>query len=485
MKNMSRREMMAKSAGVAGFTFLPASVLGLGGAVPPSEKLNIAFVGIGRRGSYNLRELDNLGHNVSVLCDVDWQHYEGQQHPMAFQIVEQYPKARRYDDWRVMLEKEDKNIDAVVVATANHTHASIAIAAMKMRKHVYVEKPLAHSVEEVRAMQAAAKKYGVTTQTGCQGHSSEDCRLIVERVRAGIIGTVKEVHIFQNVTAGGRMYDYEKEPKIVTEKHVPPDLKWDLWLGPAPYRGFNTEYIPGAWRSWFDFGDGVIGDYCCHSFDPVFWSLGLGLPTKIETRTEPSYNYDAVDRQIFPNSSDVRWDFPARGKTSELAMVWHYGRNAGDIPLPMGWDPKEILPPAGGGIIFGSQGAIVFGPIYASLPLTASSGNYKPVTWGTPYPVKIFPKELEAEYSKVEKTLPRPFNHWADFAESAKANKQAGAPFSYGGPMTETALLGNIGISQPGKIMYYDPEKMCFENNPEADKKLRVSYREGWELPKV
>lgn len=480
---ISRREALAAGAGLAGFTFLPARVLGRGGAVAPSEKLNIAFVGIGRRGSYNLRELSNLQHNIVALCDVDWRKLEGQQYPLAYQMVEQYPKAKRYDDWRVMLQEEDKNIDAVVVASTNHTHASVSLAAMKHGKHVYCEKPLSHSVEEVRAMQAAEKKYKVTTQTGCQGHSSEDCRLIVEAIRAGAIGTVREVHIFQNVTAGGRRYEYASVPKLIAEKHdLPKELKWDLWIGPAPFRDFNPTYLPGAWRNWLDFGDGVMGDYCCHSFDPVFWALDLALPEKVESRPDKDYDY-TTNQQVHPNSAAVRWDFPARGKHPSLAMVWHYGRESGDIPLPPGWKKEDFLPPAGGGIIFGSQGAIVYGPIYASLPLTASSGAYKPVTWGTPTKVRMFPPELERDYKRPPKTLPRPFNHWWDWAESAKAGKPAGAGFSYGGPMTETALVGNIAATQKGKILYYDAKAARFENNPEADKLLRVPYREGWELP--
>lgn len=485
MDKISRRQMIGATTGIAGFTVLPSRVLGLGGAVPPSEKLNVAFVGIGRRGSYDLREVANLQHNVVALCDVDWRQLEGQRYPLASDMVKEFPKAKRYDDWRIMLDEEDKNIDAVMVATADHTHAPICIAAAKRGKAVYCEKPLCHSVEEVRAMQAAEKKYKVTTQTGCQGHSSEDCRLIVEWVRSGLIGTVREVHIFQNITAGGRYYDYEKDiPRILGERHeVPKEVKWDLWLGPAPERPYNPEYLLGPWRSWRDFGDGVLGDYCCHSFDPVYWALDPGLPEKIEARPDSKYDYKK-QQQLHANCAAVRWDFPARGKRPSMVIVWHYGPESGDIPLPKGFKENDFLPPAGGGIIFGSQGAIVYGPIYASLPLTASTGEYKPVTWGTPTKVRIFPEELEKEAAKVPKTLPRPFNHWSDWLESAKAKKPAGAPWSYGGPMTETALLGNIAMTQKGKILYYNAEAMRFENNPEADALLRVSYRPGWELPR-
>ncbi|MEO8592376.1 MAG: Gfo/Idh/MocA family oxidoreductase [Candidatus Solibacter sp.] len=479
---VSRRSLLTAGAAAA-FTILPSRVLGFGGAVPPSEKLNVAFVGIGTRGSFDLKEISNLQHNIVALCDVDWRPLTGREYPTAIEIVENYPKAKRYDDWRIMLQEQDKNIDAVVVATANHTHAIVSIAAMKMGKHVYCEKPLAHSVEEIRAMIAAEKKYKVTTQTGCQGHSSEDCRNIVEWVKDGAIGDVSEVHIFQNLK-GGKRFDYAEVPKIVTETHdVPDEVKWDLWLGPAPARKFNPQYVPGTWRSWRDFGDGIIGDYCCHSFDPVFWALDLNLPEKIESRPDQPFNPSAQN-QVWPNAGVVRWDFPARGKMPPVAVIWHYGLESGHIPLPNGWKAKDILPPAGGGIFFGTKGAIVFGPIYASLPLAASTGDYKPVTWGTPTKVRMFPEELEKSYKVKNKlNFARPFNHWSDFCEAAKAGKPAGAPFSYGGLLSETSALGNIGFTQPGRILNYDAKAGQFINNDEANKLLKVSYRKGFELP--
>ena len=474
--------MIAAGAGAASFTFLPSRVLGRGGALAPSEKLNLAFAGIGTRGSFNLRELDTLQHNVVALCDVDWRALTGREYPMAIEIAAKYPKAKRYDDWRIMLQEQDKNIDGVVVATANHTHAVISLTAMKMGKHVYCEKPLAHRVDEVRAMMAAEKKYKVTTQTGCQGHSSEDCRLIVEWIKDGAIGDVREVHVFQNLTSKPK-FAYADVPKMVSEEHeVPAELKWDLWIGPAPFRGFNPAYAPGTWRSWVDFGDGIIGDYCCHSFDPIFWALDLGLPEKVEARPDTGYDW-ATNKQVYPFSAAVRWDFPARLNKPPVSVVWHYGPDSGAIPLPKGWRDNDILPPAGGGIFFGSKGSLVFGPIYASLPLTASTGAYKPVTWGTPTKVRMFPEELESSYKQPKKTLPRPFNHWSDWAESAKANKPAGAGFSYGGPMSETALIGNIAFTQKGKILNYDAKAGRFENNDEANKLLQGSYRNGWALP--
>jgi len=475
--------MVAATTGLAGFTFLPASVLGRGGAVAPSEKLNIAFAGIGTRGSFNLRELDNLQQNIVAVCDVDWRQMPDRRYPMAIEIAAKYPKAKRFDDFRVMLEEMDKQIDAVVVATANHTHALISITAMKMGKHVYCEKPLAHSVEEIRAMIAAAKKYNVTTQTGCQGHSSEDCRTVVSMIKDGVIGDVREVHIFQNIgTGAGRGIDYNTINKLMAEDHpIPPELKWDLWLGPGPARKFNPAYVPSTWRSWVDYGDGVVGDYCCHSFDPIFWALDLQYPEKIEADPDTAYDW-TTNKQVFPNSADIRWDFPARGTKPSVVVEWHYGRDCRSTPVPKGWPDGEVLPPAGGGVIFGSKGSIVYGPIYASLPLAASSGKYKPVTWGTPYELRVFPNELKTNY-KPSTTLPRPFNHWSDWVEAAKARKQAGAPFSFGGLLSETSCLGNIAFTQKNKILYYDGKAGRFEHNDDANARLKVSYRDGFKIP--
>jgi len=496
---VSRRDVLAGATAV-GAMFLPSRVLGRGGAMAPSEKMNVGVVGIGTRGGFDLKEIANLQHNIVAVCDVDWRTAKGRQYPTAFENAAGFPNAKRYSDWRIMLQEQDKALDAVLVATADHCHALIALHAMKMGKHVFTEKPLCHTIEEARLLMAYEKKYKVTTQTGCQGHSSEDCRMLVERVKDGMIGDVREVHLFQSPprrtprpapqaanAAPPPRRNYADMLEAVKQEHpIDSELNWDVWIGPAPHRNFNPMYTPISWRNWQEFGEGNIGDYCCHSFDPVFWSLDLKLPEQVVAQPDLAFDPAAND-QTWPFSGNVRWDFPARGKMPPVSVFWHYGQDSGHIPLPKGWNTKDDLPSAGGGILYGSQGAVVFGPIFASLPLTASTGAYKPVTWGTPTKIRYFPEELEKTY-KVKKplNLPRPFNHWADWLDSAKAGKPAGAGFSYGGLMTETALVGVIGFSQPGKLLRYDPAAGKFINNDEAnaDRLMkRVAYRKGFELP--
>jgi predicted dehydrogenase len=491
MKSLSRRELFA--GGAAAFTFLPARVLGRGGPAP-SERLNVAVIGIGCRGEISVSELHNSGQNLVALCDVDWRPLQNYTHPRACDVIKRFPDAKRYDDWRIMLHEQEKNIDAVVVAAPDHIHAFASLTAMKMGKHVYCEKPLAHSIYEVRALIAAEKKYKVATQVGNQGHSSEDCINIVEWIRDGVIGDVKEVHLFLRTGIRGveqptavrsytRTMGYADIPKIVAEDHeVPKDLNWDLWLGPAPFRGFNPVYLPNNWRRWRDFGTGTLGDYNCHYMDPVMWALDLGLPERIEANPEAGFD-PATNKQTFPSAAEIRWDFPARGSKPPVSVTWHYGGNSGTIPPPMGWTKDDKLPSGGGGAIYGSKGTLVFGPIYASHPRSVAEGKYKPVEWGTPGKLQLFPAELDASYKRPDPTLPRPFSHWMDWIEAAKAGRQPGSHFGYGGMLSQIALMGNIACLQKGTILHFDARKGEFKNNPDANKLFRRSYREGWKLP--
>ena len=310
-KKLSRRDVLSSGAKAGAFTILSSSALGRAGALPPSDKLNIAFIGIGITGWTNIRML--ASQNVVALCDVDWRTPAelGQRaNDMASATIQKYPDAKRYDDWRIMLHEMDKQIDAVVVSTSDHTHAVAALAAMKRGKHVYCEKPLAHNIDEVRAMMKSAKKYPhQATQTGFQGHASRGrAQHRREWVQNGAIGDIKEVHIYQQgarrPATGNRIGNAASAPggapgsapnagpggaarpgglpasdqiaRINDIVPVPPEVKWDLWLGPAPNRNYNPMYIPLRWRNWLDFGTGILGDHGPHFFDPVVWSLDLG-----------------------------------------------------------------------------------------------------------------------------------------------------------------------------------------------------------------
>jgi predicted dehydrogenase len=484
MKQITRRDLLAASTAVGSFSFFPARVLGRGGATPPSDKLNIAMIGTGGRGAVSLQNLKD--QNIVALCDVDWRTESRSQFP-AGKVAAQYPAAKRYDDYRIMLEEMSKSIDAVVVATADHSHAHASILAMSMKKHVYCEKPLAHDMHEVRAMMAAAEKYKVITQTGNQGHSNYDVRSLVEWVRAGAIGSVKEVHLFEG--AGRRQpaapakvgtVDWQGQynfTKILSDEiPVPPEVKWDLWLGPAPARRYNPAYLPLAWRRWLDFGTGVMGDFVCHYLDPVAWSLDLELPETIEGETDEGYD-PKTNNQTYPNYSILRCGYPARGQQPPVNISW-YLNSPSRPPRPQGWKAEEKLPDeSGGGIIVGSQGSILFGKVF-------HGATEKP----TPGLLRLYPDELDKAYKRPDMTIPRLAGggdlsgHWGDWVESIKAGKPAGSPFSYGGNLSKNAVLGNIALRTKGKVLRFDSQKEKFTNDDEANKMFERPYREGWKL---
>ena len=335
-KNISRRNFLtASAAGIAAFTIIPRYVLGGQGYTPPSEKLDIACIGIGGRGRGNVAGVS--GENIVALCDVDEKH--------AADSFEKYPKAKKYHDFRKMLEKQ-KNIDAVVVATPDHTHAPAAMMAIKMGKHVYCEKPLTHSVYEARRLTEAARKHNVATQMGVQLHATEALRLLVEMLQTGAIGKVHEVHLWSNKRQS-RMMGTDRPMKTPM---VPTTLDWDLWLGPAPYRPYHPNYVPSLWRAWWDFGCGRLGDMGCHIIDPAFWALKLKYPKTIEAHSTPFNN------ETFPVASVVRYEFDARGDMPPVTVHWYSG---GIYP----WRPPELEQernfPKEGGLYIGDKGKIL------------------------------------------------------------------------------------------------------------------------------
>lgn len=477
---MSRRQFVSRTASAGSAIVISSRILGRNGVIPPSDKMNIAFVGIG--GGYGRRGLEELrSQNIVAICDVDWRTKE-QQHSNftpAIEVAQNYPSARRFDDWRRMLDEMEKEIDAVLICTADHTHAVVSITTMKMGKHVFCEKPLAHSVGEVRAMIAAERKYKVATQTGIQGHASEDLRSIVEWVKDGAIGDVSEVHLFEGArpaptatnaparNRAGRPSIYESIAHVNDRIPVPPEVKWDLWLGPARKRPYNPMYLPIRWRSWIDFGTGILGDHGPHFIDPVVWGLDLGFPETIEAETDPEYDPEK-NIQTFPRLSIVRYAFPARGEKPAVSLTWHSNHMP---PLPKYWNPENKFP-TGGGMLVGSRGAIVYDPIYNGTPGAIVPGL-----------VRLIPEELNNSYKRPEKTLARPKSHWLEWIECAKAGKQPSADFAYGGLITQIALLGDLAIRNKGKVLQYDAKHGKFKNCDSANEAFKDYARPGWSLP--
>jgi predicted dehydrogenase len=482
-RSISRRELITGVGTAACFTILSSRALGRSGFAAPSDRMNIAFIGLGCQGAVNLQQLSS--ENILALCDVDWRlrsqlPADSPPIPIASEVILKYPGIKRYDDWRVMFDELDSAIDAVVVCTPDHSHALAAIEAVSRGKHTYCEKPLAHSIHETRAMVTAARSHPkIATQTGLMGHASEDVRSIVEWVRDGAIGTVREVQVFQ--ATGGRsaastplrppahpsIYSnvYAESRHVDDLVPIPPEVKWDLWLGPAQFRNYNPMYLPLRWRSWLDFGSGVLGDHGPHFLDPVVWALDLRFPESVEAETDAEYD-PAVNRQTYPLQSKVRYQFPARSNEPPVPLTWY----AGDPPpIPQGWDPALKFPD-GGGIILGSKGTIVYGPVYSSEP-----GVLKQV-W-------LLPAELDKQYKRPVKTLLRPSNHWMEWVDAAKSASQTSANWEYGGSVTQIALLGNIAIRHKGQLLRFDPQSARFTNSASANAMFQHVARHGWALP--
>jgi predicted dehydrogenase len=440
----SRRQFLKSASGaVAAFAIVPRHVLGQG-QTPPSEKLNIACVGVGGRGGANLNGVS--GENIVAMCDVDMRK--------AAEAFKSFPKAEKYHDYRRMLDEQEKNIDAVVVSTPDHTHAVALIDAIKRGKHVYSEKPLAHSIHEVRALRKAAREHKVVTQLGNQGHSFNDIRTFCEWIWDGAIGVVREAHAFC-----GSNYSRVGDLHKLKERHdVPPEVDWNLWLGPAQWRPYNPMYLPGSWRRWSAFGTGCIGDWVCHTVDPVFWALDLDAPKTIRAE---AMGYDPKKHaETFPPGTKVTYEFAAKGRRGPVKLVWFDGDWAPPRPpeLEPGREARRT-----GGVVFGDKGTIMYGSHGAGSP-------------------RIIPEAKMRAYKRPEQTLPRVKNHHHDWLSAIKTGGQAGSHFDYGGPLTEIALLGAIGIRFLGQKLEWDAEGMRFTNCPEANAFVSPPYREGWTL---
>jgi len=446
-KSMSRRKFLASSA-AAGFAFhyVPSRLLG---ADAPSNKLNIAGIGIGGMGGSNMGQC--AGENIVALCDVDSNY--------AAKTIKRYPKAKVYKDYRVMFDKQ-KDIDAVVIATPDHTHAMITMAAMERGKHVYCQKPLTHTVYEARKITEAARKYKVQTQMGNQGHSSDRIRVFKEWIDDGAIGDVTKVYAWTDRPVGGNTWsNFAVMAKPKDTPPVPDSLDWDKWLGPAAYRPYHPEYHPMKWRAWLDFGTGSLGDMGCHIIDPAFWALELGSPTSISATT--THWEKDVSSQTFPRASIVRFEFGKRGNKPPVELIWSDGRLLPPIPeeLEKGRDVPES-----GAFIIGDKGVIMHG--------SHGAGG-----------ARIIPETKMREYKRPKQTIPRiKDGHEADWIRACKDGKPASSNFDYGGPLTEMALLGMIAIRVKDQKLNWDGKNLRFTNNDTANELLHIKYRDGWHL---
>src|SRR3954470_12094325 len=449
-RTVTRRQFTSTAALAAlSAAIVPSRVLG---GQAPSNKLNIAAIGIGGMGGSNLKACE--GENIVALCDVDRGY--------AAKTIALYPKATLYTDYRVMLEKE-KGIDAVVIATPDHTHAMITMAVLQAGKHVYCQKPLTHTAFEARTITEAARRANVVTQMGNQGHSFESMRLLKEWLGAGAIGNVTEVHAWTDRPVGGDPWsDFAVQARPTDTPPVPETLDWEKWLGPVAFRPYHPAYHPLKWRAWLDFGTGALGDMGCHILDPAFWALELGAPQTVEatsTHFEP-----AVASETFPRASIVRYSFPARGTRPPGKLTWYDGRLL--PPMPAEMEPGRPLP-GSGALLIGDKGTILHGSHGAD-------------------GVRLIPETRMRDYVRPPKTLRRVTEgHEGDWIRACKEGPNGTPPcstFEYGAALTEMVLLGVLAIRMKDQRLEWDSENLRFTNNEKANELLKIQYREGWSL---
>lgn len=399
----------------------------------PNEKLKIAFIGLaGMQGEFHLGSAGN--ENVVALCDVD-------DNPLG-KVGERFPSAKKYNDFRVMFDELDGKIEAVVISTPDHTHAIAGMNALRRGIHIYVEKPLAHTVEEVRKMTDLAREKKLYTQAGTQIHAGSNYRRVVELIKSGAIGKVKEVHTWCGTFWGGKKFPTEFP-------EVPKNLHWDLWLGPVAHRPYAREYFGGNWRSFWAFGNGSLGDMGSHHIDLPFWALDLKYPTSIESKAPT-----APDPEMTPIDMVASYEFPARKDLPPVTLTWYDG-NARPKQL------QELDPPqnwGAGNLFIGSEGMLL-----------ADYGRYM-----------LFPQNKFAEFKAPPKTIPESIGHHAEWIH---AIKNASAPslcdFSYAGPLAETVLLGTVAYKL-GKKITWDGPNMKATNAPEAEKLVKKQYPKDW-----
>ncbi len=441
-EGISRREFIGRTAvGAAAITIVPRYVLGGAGFQAPSDKLNIAAIGAGGKGISDINSVSS--ENIYALCDVDEER--------AAASFEAYPKAKRYHDFREMLEKE-KEIDAVTVSTPDHTHAVAAMMAIKLKKHVFVQKPLTHTIYEARQLAEAAKKYKVVTQMGNQGHSMEGARLVNEWIWDGAIGDVTEVHCWTNRPIWPQNIQRPKETPS-----LPPTLKWDLWLGPAPWRYFHPAYVPFAWRGWWDFGVGALGDMGAHIMDHPFWALKLEYPETVQASSTE------FNEETYPISTMVTYTFPKRGSMPPVKLTWYDGGLT--PPRPQELEPGRRMGDGGGGILFyGTKGKL----------MCSTYGNNP----------RLIPESKMQEYVRPEKTIPRSPGIHQEWIDAIKNGTEATSHFGYAGKLTETMLLGNLAVRMKDQntVLEWDAKNMKVTNLEAANAFIHKEYREGWKL---
>jgi predicted dehydrogenase len=450
--NNSRRAFLA-GTGVAalGFTIVPRHVLGGAGYLAPSERVNLAGIGAGGMGGGDIATHKKNGANIVALCDVDDERGAG-----SFQAN---PQARRYKDFRELIDKDAKNIDAVTVGTPDHIHAVAAMAAIRAGKHVYCQKPLTHTLHECRELTKAAHQAGVATQMGNQGHATEGSRLTNEWIQAGVIGEVREVHVWSD--RAGRLWK-QGIPRPTETPPVPSTLDWNLWLGPIHERPYHPAYAPVQWRGWRDFGTGALGDMGCHIIDHPVWALHLGAPTTVEASSTLDGSFldgNKPNWETYPIASIITFEFPARGALPPVRMTWYEGGLMPPTPAEM---PAGRRLHDNGVLYVGSKGKMHHGS-HGGMP-------------------ELLPAALHEQAKMVPQTYTRSPGHYEEWLLACKGGPKPVSNFEYAGPLTEIVLLGVLALRAPGTRLEWDSANLKVKNAPELNQYIHTQYRKGWTL---
>ncbi len=401
----------------------------------PNEKLNIAAIGTYNRAQGNIDGV--ASQNIVALCDIDEQ--------FLARAAERFPKAKRYADFRVLLDKEAKNLDAVVVSTPDHTHAPAAAAALRLGKHVYCEKPLTHTVYEARKLAELARENKCVTQMGTQIHAGDNYRRVVELIRAGAIGAVKEAHVWVNVNYSGA--------KFTTGTPAPAHVNWDLWLGPAPQRPYTEGAHPFNWRRFWDYGTGGLGDFGCHYMDLVHWALDLRHPVTCRADGPP------VDEVSTPPWCIVHYEYPARGDQPPVKVTWYDGGKKPEILSTLKKADGSPLEWGNGQLFIGEKGMII-----------SDYGRHM-----------LLPEDKFRDYQRPEPSIPRSIGHHQEWIEACKTGGPTTCNFDYSGALTEAVLLGTVAY-RSGQALEWDAVNLKAKNAPDAERFIHKEYRKGWTL---
>lgn len=429
MIRMQRRSVL-KALAASGLGYWVGSS-GSARAESPNEKLNIAVVGLGGQGGSNLRSVSN--QNIVALCDVDDQR--------AGSAYERFPAAKKFHDYRRMFDEMHAEIDAVVVSTPDHTHFHPSMIALQLKKHLYCEKPMAHSPWEVRQMTELAARQGVATQLGVQRHTIQNVHRVVELIQGGAIGDVKECHCW----VGG---DRGMPAAPTSSPEIPQHLSWDLWLGPAADRDYSPEYCPYKWRFWWDFGTGETGNWGCHILDIPFWALGLKYPDRVDA------SGPATDPQRTPKSMASSMHFAADGGRPEMTLHWYHAKHGPPVLK------EHNLSPNGNNTLFiGTDGMLLCG-----------FGQRK-----------LYPEEKFADYQAPAKSIPDSPGFHREWFDACRGGIPATCDFSYSGPLSESVLLANCAYRAEGGFDW-DAAQFKASGNDRADQFIFSQFRRGWEL---